>query len=234
MCIYDVLLNDYWRFPPNSSSDPVILRDESQVTILVHLSQAPNFCCKVDITSIKWQPLSRNCLAVGCRAGVCLWTITQGTTNCAGVAPGDDMEQHQGRPVIVNGSNEIPRSMREHAFSEVCRVLNIEKSYHRTAGASLDVYFELSQSWVNSHSGMESRWYALASHPIQTHMHLKRSTDRQWLCKRSKHSSVGCGHRGTHSNESDACWHHRFRVVAIWPLPLRGDNVSIRHWATIL
>ena len=30
VCIYDLDLHDYWRFPQTSSSDPIILRDESQ------------------------------------------------------------------------------------------------------------------------------------------------------------------------------------------------------------
>lgn len=38
VCIFDMQLNDYWRFPQTPSSDPIILRDECQVSCCFHFS----------------------------------------------------------------------------------------------------------------------------------------------------------------------------------------------------
>ena len=105
MCIYDMLLHDYWRFPQSPSGDPMILRDENQVAI----------------TGIEWQPMSPNRLAVSCAAGLCIWTITRGTTDCAGVALVELGQHEGGRPSFEMSAQKeaLPRGMHEHDFSEV-------------------------------------------------------------------------------------------------------------------
>ena len=123
VCIYDLLLHDYWRFPQTPSGDPMILRDENQVAI----------------SGIEWQPMSPNTLAVSCSAGICIWTVTRGATDCAGIAPIELVQHEGGKPAFEMGarSEALPRGMHKHDFSEVpAWVSSLSHPSHNPAGSS--------------------------------------------------------------------------------------------------